>query len=293
MDGLPLGGRPDRDNGLSPARLGTPDCRAMAAGQSTKWRRPVPNPPFFAALTAIFPSALIAFTAAPGTAAAQSGPAVDIEVMTDYRDRGISWSDGEAAARVLVDVPISQTISVSGQAATLRQSNRHGGADAGFDLAARYADYHGLIDWHAGIVGHVFAGGDGDLNYLELEGGVGAALGPAEIDVRASYAPSQDAIGGSNFHVRAGAYLGIPATPLTLYSHVGRSSGSSDGSGLSTRLRPAGSYTDWAIGAEYYLMPLSFTLTYSDTNIGRDDLRLPVMDNHYGEKLVAGAIVRF
>ena len=28
-------------------------------------------------------------------------------------------------------------------------SHRHGGADAGFDLAATYSDYAGLIDWRA------------------------------------------------------------------------------------------------------------------------------------------------
>ncbi|WP_230279313.1 TorF family putative porin [Croceicoccus sp. Ery15] len=235
------------------------------------------------ALTAIIPAA----------AEAQSGPTIDFEAVTDYRDRGLSWSDGEIAARARIELPVTTSIDGSVQALTLRGSDRHGGADAGFDLAASYSGYEGLIDWRAGAVYHLFAGGNGDLDYVEVEAGAGASLGPAVVNVSASYAPSQDSIGGSNFYGRIGASLGIPATPLVVYGHAGRSSGTNSGSGNVTRLRPAGSYADWAVGAEYYIMPFTVSLTYSDTDIHRDELRVPVLDHHYGEKLVAGASIRF
>ena len=236
---------------------------------------------------------LVAIAVSGGPAFAQGMPVIEMDVMTDLRERGLSWSDGEAAARVFVEVPVSSALSVSAQGATLRGSDRHGGADAGFDLAATYSDYAGLIDWRAGAVWHLFAGGTGELDYAEVEAGVGASLGPAQVDLLASYAPSQDAIGGSNFYTRAGAYLGIPATPWVVRGHVGHSTGSSDGSGRNTRLRPAASYTDWAIGTEYYLAPFSLSLTYSDTDVSRGELRQPVLDDHYGQKLVAGAMIRF
>ena len=47
------------------------------------------------------------------------------------------------------------------------------------------------------------------------------------------------------------------------------------------------------MGTEYYFAPVSLALTYSDTDIHRGDLRVPVLDHHYGEKLVASAIMRF
>lgn len=237
--------------------------------------------------------AVLAGTGAPLAAHAQGIPSVELEATTDYRSRGLSWSDGDPALRAAVDVPVTSAITLSAQGVTLREASRHGGADAGFELAASYSAYAGLIDWRGAAVAHVFAGGQGDLNYGEAEAGLGASLGPARVDLSASYAPSQDAIGGSNLYARLGASVGIPATPFLFYGHVGHSSGSDDGTGRANRLRPAGDYADWAVGTEYYFAPVSLALTYSDTDIHRSDLRVPVLDHHYGEKLVASAIMRF
>ena len=79
---------------------------------------------------------LAAIAVSGGPALAQGMPVIEMDVMTDLRERGLSWSDGEAAARIFVEVPVSSALSVSAQGATLRGSDRHGGADAGFDLAA-------------------------------------------------------------------------------------------------------------------------------------------------------------
>lgn len=244
-------------------------------------------------IRSILAGALLAATATPLAAFAQGIPSVELEATTDYRSRGLSWSDGDPALRAAIDVPVTPSISLSAQGVTLREAARHGGADAGFELGANYSDYAGLIDWRAGAVAHVFAGGQGDLNYGEVDAGLGASLGPARIDLSGSFAPSQDAIGGSNLYARLGASVGIPATPFLFYGHVGHSSGSDDGTGRANRLRPAGDYADWAVGTEYYFAPVSLALTYSDTDIRRSDLRVPVLDHHYGEKLVASVLMRF
>ena len=229
--------------------------------------------------------------ASGGTATAQNAITAEVGVMTDYRVRGLSWSDGEAAAQAYASVPVTTSFSVSVQATTLREAERHSGADAGIDLSAIYADGSGLVSWYAMGVGRFFAGGAGELDYFELQGGVSAGLGPAELGVMASFAPAQDALGGSNFYRRVEGRLGLSGTPVTLTGHIGRSSGSNDGA-QSERLRPGGDYTDWALGAEYNFTALSLTLTYSDTDIEQANV-WSVTSDHYGAQVVAGAALRF
>lgn len=229
----------------------------------------------------------------PQPALAQAGPTIEVDAMTDYRVRGLSWSDGEAAGQVYVSVPFGSTLSASAQATTLRGAARHGGADAGLDLAATYLDRSSVIYWYGSVVGHLFAGAEGGLDYGEVQAGVGGTLGPADVTLSASYAPSQDAIGGSNFYTRAEGSVGIWGTPYTLRAHVGRSSGDVDDPIRAARLRPGGSYTDWAVGAEYTIAPVSLSLTYSDTDISSSDVSYPQWGGDYGAKLVAGANVRF
>ena len=234
------------------------------------------------------------FAALFGTPAlAQSLPTVELDVMTDNRVRGLSWSDGEAAAQVYVEVPLTAALSASAQATTLRESRRHGGADAGIDLTGRYSGEAGLLNWHGSVIGHFFAGAHGETDYAELQAGVGATLGPVALNASATYAPPQDAIGGSNFYGRVDGRMGIWGTPYSLLGHVGRSSGNVDDPLMAERLRPGGSYVDWAVGAEYNIAAVSFSLTYSDTDIRRRDIRFPEASSDFGSRLVAGARVRF
>lgn len=235
----------------------------------------------------------IAAMAIPVPGAAQAGPVIELDVMTDNRVRGLSWSDGETAAQGYVSLPVTPALDVSAQVATLRGSDRHGGADAGIDLTGTYAGQSGLITWHGSLVGHLFAGGRGDLDYGEVQAGLGGTLGPVQLGASATYAPPQDAIGGSNFYGRIDGRVGFWGTPYSLRAHLGHSSGSVDDPLRAERLRPGGSYSDWAIGAEYNVTVVSFSLTYSDTDIRREDIRFPQASSHFGSRLVAGARVRF
>ncbi|MXP26063.1 hypothetical protein GRI39_08405 [Altererythrobacter indicus] len=246
--------------------------------------------------TTIFAHILIAATsliAAPLAAQAQSSPGVWLDVVSDERVRGLSWSDGKAAGQIYVDVPIEGPFNISAQATTLRGAVRHGGADAGFDLAATYSDQANLVRWHGSVVGHVFAGGQGDLDYVELQGGAGTTLGPVDVDILASYAPSQDTLGGSNFYRRIEARAGIWGTPVTVKAHFGRSSGHVDDILKSERLRPGGSYNDWGLSAEYALPIMTLSLGYSDTDIARDQIRFPASAAHHDAAFVAGAHFQF
>lgn len=234
-----------------------------------------------------------ALLAVPVAAQAQSSPGVWVDVITDARVRGLSWSDGKGAGQVYVDVPIEGPFSISAEATTLRSSVRHGGADAGFDLAATYSNQANLVRWHGSVVGHLFAGGQANLDYVEVQAGAGTTLGPVDVDILASYAPSQDAIGGSNFYRRIEARAGIWGTPMTIKAHFGRSSGHVDDVLKSERLRPGGSYNDWGLTAEYALPIVTLSLGYSDTDIERDQIRFPASAGHHDAAIVAGAHFQF
>src|SRR5690606_241622 len=122
-------------------------CRQRCMGPAAQqfWRVPIfRNPlPYSVALAAVLLSQ---------PAFAQAGPTVEIDMMTDYRVRGLSWSDGEAAGQIYVDVPIGTSLSASAQATTLRGADRHGGADAGLDLAATYRGGANLLYWYGSVV---------------------------------------------------------------------------------------------------------------------------------------------
>jgi hypothetical protein len=225
---------------------------------------PVP-PPEGADFLRAFLFAAVMLAASAGSAFAQSRPELSIDLMTDERRRGISWSDGDPAAAASLYWAPAGPFWTEVAAVTLRGSARHGGADAVVDWSGGLQ--HDIGPWRLGARGavHIFPGRSG-LAYGELGGSAGFTLGPALVEALALYAPPQDAIGGDNLYLRGGISVGIPATPVTLSAGIGRSSGSVDDPVKAARLRPAGSYTDYQLGIEYRQARWSAGLTFTDTD---------------------------
>lgn len=195
-------------------------------------------------------------------------PALSVQLSTDDRERGISWSDGDASLRGTASIPLGdQGFSTYASVATVNDSPRHGGAAVGIDVGASYARYVGPVRLDAGITGHFFPGSERALNYLELGGGAGFSLGPVQLDGFGRYAPKQSAIGGDNLYLGAEGRLGIPVTPFTLIAGIGRSSGNVDSTLRAARLRPGGNYMDWRLGVEHVTGPLVLGVDYVDTDI--------------------------
>lgn len=218
------------------------------------------------------------------------GPEIAVEATTDERQRGLSWSDGKAALTASATVPVTYDLAFDLEAVTLRDSARHGGADAGLTLAPRYRVINGAWNVTAGLRGNVFVGRSG-MNYVELTGEVEHTIGPAQLIAGVDFAPSQDAIGGRNLHVEVQASAGIPGMPLTVYGGIGHTTGPSNDRPRASRLRPGGDYTDYHLGIEHSRSNLSFGLRYSDTSIDADDVNqaLSYNDQHYGSRLLAYA----
>lgn len=232
-------------------------------------------------------AAALMMTATTGEAMAQAilSPSAAIEIGTDQRRRGLSWTDGAAAVDVSGFLPIGDSLSVSAAATTLRGSARHGGADFGVDLAARYQQDFGGWRLSGGVLGHLFIDRS-SLNYVELEGRASYLIGPAQIGLTAAYAPSQNAIGGDNLYLATDASVAVPGMPLSINGGVGHSSGDVDDPIRARRLRPGGSYWDYRIGMEYVAGDYITGLRYSRTSGADANGPSPFLDRHAGARLV-------
>lgn len=187
------------------------------------------------------------------------------EAASDDVRAGISWSGGRASASADARLDLG-AIDASLRLATLRRAPRHAGADLVADVAIGRDWTLGPVILRTEAVGHVFAGASQSMDFGELALGVRYGLGPLRLAATAWYAPHQSTIGGDNLHLRVGADAGLPGVPITLLASIGHTAGG--GQGLrAARLRPAGDYTDWKLGAEYARYPLSLGLEYVGTTV--------------------------
>ena len=221
------------------------------------------------------PSAICLATLLVSTpAAAQSVIDAGVEASTDERRRGLSWSAGRAAASADVSVDAAG-LRGSARVVTTRGSARHGGADAVADLGLSTRRRLGPAEVELRARAHLFAGARGRMDYVELGAAAFYTLGPVTVDAGVDYAPDQDAIGGSNLYLSAGAAAAIPRTPLTLVGTIGRSSGETDDAVRAARLRPSGRYHDWRLGVEHVRGRLTLGVDYVGTSVDRTGVASP------------------
>lgn len=213
---------------------------------------------------------MLAGHAVPAAAQYASGPSITVEASSDERRRGLSWSDSDPVLRGSVSVPVADGLSLDGAATALWGSDRHAGADAVLDLGATYARQLGGFRLTAEGRYHLFPGAD-HQGYGEIGAIAGFALGPANMDFGARYAPRQSAIGGDNLYMSASTAIAVPGTPFTLSGHVGRSSGDVRDPIRAARLRPENSYWDHGVAVDWYQGRWSAGLRYADTDIDAPD----------------------
>ncbi len=220
---------------------------------------------------------------------AKDAGSITLEVMSDEERRGLSWSEGRAA--LAGDIRVSRgRLDASARVVTLRNSVRHGGADAVVDLSVG-------TDWDLGAVrirtdatGHTFAGARGRMDYVEAGVSASYAYGPLYATVGVIGAPSQHAIGGSNVHIYANANAGIPGTPLNMLAEIGHSSGSVRDPIRVERLRPGGSYTNWRLGFEHRRNRLTIGVDYVGTDVSHKAIAIRFADRRNARDRILGRV---
>lgn len=186
----------------------------------------------------------------------------NVQLVTDYRFRGLSLSGGDMAVQGSINVNHSSGFYVGTWASSLEDTPVYGNMEV--DV---YAGWTGAIGSgltaDVGLVYYVYPNGSvGDGNYFEPYASVTAAFGPATAKFGVAYAWKQDSLGGDdNLYLYTDLGVGIPDTPLSLSAHLGYSDGA-----LSPKLLTGtgtGGGLDYSVGASYNITPkLSLGVSY-------------------------------
>ena len=223
----------------------------------------MPRPSSLALAGLLLPATAHAQDTRPPAALSVEGA---IAVVSDYRFRGISLSDGHAAAQGTLTARHSSGVYAGAWASTLDGFGELGGSNLELDLyiGARRPIAGGTLD--VGLLYYAYPGSSGgDFEFFEPYASFSRSYGPVTAKLSAAFAPAQGALGGnSNLHVAADLSIALSGTPITLRARGGRSQGD-------TPLSPTGGYFEWLLGADIVWRGLTFGLTYVDTDLSAPD----------------------
>lgn len=247
-----------------------------------------------------------------------SAPAVTVSgsaaVVSDYRFRGVSQSDGNIALQGGVTVAQDRGIYAGFWGSNLAGWGTFGGANLELDLIGGYRTpvAGGTLD--VGLTWYMYPGGADRTDFAEPYAKLSGTAGPASLTAGVAYAPRQRALGrwyrtgadaaagvytrpgatGDNLYLWGDGALAIAGTPLTAKAHIGHSRGQ-DGLGPNaTAVAPTGSYWDWSLGADATWRALTLGIAYVDTDISDRDaayLRPSFSKGQDGTGNIAGGTV--
>lgn len=207
-------------------------------------------------------------------------------LVSDYRRRGVSWSDAEPAVTADLELAHRSGAHVGIAAASARGWGSAGASDVVIDVVAgwRLSALGGDID--AGGRWTAFPGGRPDSDYGEIYGRYSGTIGPLFLRAGVAWAPKQAALGrrfdsgaaflagtpqrpggGDNLYLEGDASAFIPGTPVTIHGHVGHSRGNAGLGPAGISLAPTGRYWDWRIGADVVAGPITLGLAWVATDI--------------------------
>ena len=195
--------------------------------------------------------------------------AAEINLLSDYRFRGVSRSDEDPALQGALTISHDSGFSgfyVGTRATTLRGLDSFRLRDPSFedlgeveaDIYAGYGrDLGGGLDLDAGLLYYAFVGGEGRTGYFEPYASLSYLIGPVYATAGAKYAPSQSAIGNENMLYLFGQVdASIPLTPVRLKAQAGRQDWGR-----------FGNYWNWSLGGSYALGPAELGVQYVDTDL--------------------------
>jgi uncharacterized protein (TIGR02001 family) len=207
--------------------------------------------------------AAAAFPMAAHAQEAEAEPALKISgsaaFVSDYRFRGISFSDLDAAVQPFIQLTTAPGIFVSLWGSSISDFN---GATTEIDVTAGWTGAIAGLTTTAGVIGYLYPGGT-DTDIFEFFGSVGIPLGPVTATFGLNWAPDQGNLSRSNRYAFGTLTAGIPDTPITLKGTLGNERGSLviDDSGTVTHK------WDWLIGADLTWEALTFGIAYVGNNL--------------------------
>jgi uncharacterized protein (TIGR02001 family) len=190
----------------------------------------------------------------PETESEATGPidvSANVGVVSDYRFRGLSYSDKDPAIQGGIDVSHESGFFVGTWASSIADV---GAGNVEIDLYGGYGGSTGPVEYKVTALGYFYPGGSGQ-NYFELMGAVDVDTGPASVGLTGAWVPDQSNYGGENFYVSARTAVPVGDTGASLFGHVGYEDGDAyDGK------------WDWEAGVSVSSGPVTASLSYVDTN---------------------------
>lgn len=208
-------------------------------------------------------------------------------IVSDYRFRGVSQTDKEAAVQAGFTVSHESGFYVGTWASNLAGWGTFGGSNTELDIYGGYSTSIGGATVDVGLTWYMYPGGADITDFAEPYVKVSGSAGPVNLLVGAAYAPQQEALGRwylsgadaaagvyndpgdkeDNLYLWADANTGIPGTPFTVKAHLGYSDGNPGLGPNGTSIAPTGKYLDWMLGLDAAVGPLTLGVSYIDTDI--------------------------
>ncbi len=205
-----------------------------------------------------------------------------VALVSDYRFRGVSQSDEEAAIQGGITLTHESGFYVAAWGSNLAGWGQFGGANMELDLIGGYKRSIGsgaAID--VGLTWYMYPGGSDLTDFAEPYVKLSGTLGPVTALAGVAYAPKQRALGNfsntpqsrgqseDNLYLWGDASVGIPKTPATFKAHVGYSDGNPGLGPNGTSVAPTGSYVDYLVGVDVTFKPVTLGIAYTGTDITR------------------------
>ncbi|GGB36996.1 hypothetical protein GCM10011380_27970 [Sphingomonas metalli] len=229
--------------------------------------------------------------AAPALAQEETAPpspitvSGSVSVLTDYRLRGISQTNKNAAVQGALTIAHESGIYIGTFASNLAGWGTFGGANMELDAIGGWKKTFGSATTDVGVTWYTYPGGASESDVVEFFGRLSGTAGPATLTAGVYYAPKQTSLGyftasatpfvagdgtrRDNLYLTGDGTVGIPGTPITAKAHIGYSKGNKGLGPNGTSLAPTGKYWDWSLGADVaFYKNLTFNVSYVDTDIG-------------------------
>ena len=207
-----------------------------------------------------------------------------VSILTDYRLRGISQTDTDAAIQGALTVSHKSGLYLGTFASNLSGWGTFGGSNMELDAIGGFKKTFGSATGDVGVTWYTYPGGFSQSDVVELFGRLSGTIGPAGLTAGVYYAPKQTSLGNfsatpqsrgqrqDNLYLAGDGTVGIPGTPVTAKAHIGYSNGNPGLGPNGTSLAPTGEYWDWSVGADVaFYKNLTFNVSYIDTDIGKNE----------------------
>ncbi len=184
--------------------------------------------------------------------------------VTDYRFRGISYSDLDPAVQAGITLNTAPGFFVGLWGSSIAD---YAGSTTEVDITAGWAGDLGPVSVSAGGIGYFYPGSS-DTSVFELFATGSIPLGPLTATAGLNWAPDQSNLDRSSRYIFGGLSMSIPDFPITVKGTIGNERGALvvDESGEGT------SKWDWLIGADLTFDAVTLGVAYVGNDLSRSTI---------------------